>query len=141
MNEIINVFLSLGFVFACLSIVSITAIIRQFVEFFLDKPWFPGSKFSVIYREILLPILPLILGIIAGVTIEKYPYPTELIGSGGRVIFWIVAGLLSGLIYKMIKGALVKQLPEEVAQKITNQMSEEDAKKLIEKVSDSIESK
>jgi hypothetical protein len=110
MDSVLQALLSVQFVIFCLGLAAITFVVRRAVEFFLDKPWVPASKASHIWRGLVLPVMPVILGALFGFVASKYPYPEGLDTTSGRVMFGLVAGLLSGLIYRVIKESILDKI-------------------------------
>lgn len=104
MDALLAVFISWQFLFFCLGIAALTFVFRKLLEFtILDNPSLPGNRNSRVWRELILPILPVIFGGFAGYLAKMYPYPMGLVNSSyGRISFGLVAGLLSGLIYRVI---------------------------------------
>lgn len=98
-------FFSASFLFYCFAIFAITFIVRTIVEYFIHS-----AKNSNIWNNLLLPLLPLLLGGISGIFAKMYPDP---LGTSifAREAFGLTAGLLSGLVYKMLKGYLKTQFP------------------------------
>lgn len=113
MDNALQSLLSLSFLFACLSIAAVTYVVKQIVEFVLDKPYIPASKASVIWKGLILPILPVVLGALMSYFGAGYKYPEELDSPSGRVAFGLVAGLFSGLIYRVLKSILTSKLAKE----------------------------
>lgn len=94
----------------CLGIAAITYVIRYIVEYILDKPQVPASKQSKIWRDLFLPIIPVIIGALVGYLISSYPYPEGISSGGARVMFGLVAGLFSELVYRVVKGLFKEQI-------------------------------
>ena len=115
MDNILQALLSWQMVLFGLGLVAITFVVRKFVEFFLEQEWVPTSKKSKFWTEVILPILPVVTGPIVGYLSTSYPYPEDLKVTSGRVFFGLVAGLLSGLFFRVIKGALTKDTPPALA--------------------------
>lgn len=109
MDAVFYAIFSWQFLLFCLGIAAVTFVIRKLVEYFvLDNPKMPGNKASKLWRELLLPIGPVCGGALLGLVAGKYPYPEGIHSVSGRVIFGLVAGLLSGLVYRVISGMLKK---------------------------------
>jgi len=106
-------FVSWQFIVFCLGISGIIYVIRSFVEYTLanNKKF---SKNSKIWRNLVLPILPVFIGAISPFIFKTYPYPQELMFNGGKIIFGIVAGLLSGLVYRVFKGVLYQKFNDSL---------------------------
>jgi len=109
MDSVFLAIFSWQFLLFCLAIAAVTFVIRKVVEYFiLDNPKLPGNKASKLWRELLLPIGPVVGGALAGLVAVKYPYPEGISSVSGRVVFGLVAGLLSGLVYRVLSGMLKK---------------------------------
>jgi hypothetical protein len=106
-----EVLLSWQFLFFSLVIAAITFVTRKIVEYFLDKPEVPASKTAKLWTELLLPIGPVCTGGLVGYFFKQFQYPDNLTTATDRVFFGLIAGLLSGLIYRVIKGMLKSKLP------------------------------
>lgn len=116
MDAVFYAIFSWQFLLFCLGIAAVTFVIRKLVEYFiLDNPKMPGSRTSKLWRELLLPIGPVCGGALLGLVAAKYPYPEGINSISGRVIFGLVAGLLSGLVYRVISGMLKKTTEEATA--------------------------
>lgn len=72
--------------------------------------WSPASKESKLWNDLLMPILPVLLGAFGALLFKTYPYPDGLVTTGGRVIFGLVAGLLSTLFYRVIKALMIQRI-------------------------------
>lgn len=79
-------------------------VIRKVIEF----AW-KGAATSKLWNNLIIVILPILLGGGIGAVFKTYPYG-ELISIGDHVVFGVVAGLLSGLLFKIIKGLLGNQI-------------------------------
>lgn len=109
MDAVFYALFSWQFLLFCLGIAAVTFVIRKLVEYFvLDNSKLPGNKASKLWRELLLPIGPVVGGALLGLVAAKYPYPEGIDSVSGRVIFGLVAGLLSGLVYRVLTGMLKK---------------------------------
>lgn len=126
MDTVLHALLSYQFVLFCLGLAAITYVIRLAVQFFiLDNPKMPGSRVSAFWREFLLPIAPVVNGAIIGLLVKSSLYPTVVDGTASRVFFGLVAGLLSGLVYRVIWGLIKTKLPAGVVSTIENSTSKE----------------
>lgn len=103
MENSINELFSLSFICLCLAIAAITEVLRRIAEFVLDKPQVPASKTSKFWTDLLLPIAPFANGILFTLLIKQYPYPEGWNTTGARFILGLVAGSLSGLVYRVVK--------------------------------------
>lgn len=132
MDMILQALLSWQFLIFCLAIAAITFVIRRIVEYILDNPKIPASKTSKLWTELILPIMPVILGCVAGIVSKQYPYPTGLELTSGRIAFGLVAGLLSTLVYRVINAFLTSKIT------IQSDISNENIESLANKVRDTI---
>lgn len=105
MDNALNALISWQFLLFCLGTFTITFIIRKIVEFYVKS-----SLTSPFWNELFIPIMPPILGALVGLCATKYTYPDGLNNLSGRLFFGMVAGLLSGLVYKVVKGTLKAKL-------------------------------
>ena len=115
MEPILQMLLSWQFIVFGLAVAALIFVIRQSVEYTISN-WLKPSKKSKIlkvWHDLILPILPVILGAISGFLFKTYPYPQGLSTTGGRVIFGLVAGLMSGLLYRVIKSLLFQKVTVE----------------------------
>ena len=96
----------------CLVIFSLAWIIRNSFETFWAKLLVKGTKLNKVWEELVLPTLPLVLGGVIGGFVEFYPYPEQFTGTTSRVFFGIFAGLISGLIYRLVKQNLLKKIKD-----------------------------
>lgn len=106
--DLLSVFITWQFMFFCLGIATITFVVRKVLEYFiLNNPKMPGNSHSKFWRELALPIFPVFFGGIVSYLTVQYPYPEGLAASNfGRISFGLVAGLLSGLVYRVVVGML-----------------------------------
>lgn len=123
MDELLKIFLSWQFMIFCLGLAAVGFIMRKIVEYtVLDNPRMPGNKNSMIWRTLILPIAPVITGAVAGYLAKNYPYPDGLGASEyGRISFGLVAGLLSGLVYRVINEILKSKIAQGYAPSTTSQ--------------------
>jgi hypothetical protein len=124
MDAVFYALFSWQFLLFCLGIAAVTFVVRKVVEYFiLDNPKMPGTRASKLWRELLLPIGPVVGGALVGLVAAKYPYPEGINSISGRVIFGLVAGLLSGLVYRVLTGML-KKTTESAAANVLGRSSE-----------------
>lgn len=106
----LNQLFSLSFIFLCLAIAAVTEVLRRFVDLILSSPNVPIEKTSKFWNKFLIPISPLVNGVLFGLFVTQYPYPESWGQEGARVVFGMVAGLLSGLVYRVAKSFLKDKL-------------------------------
>jgi hypothetical protein len=112
--DLLSIFLTWQFLIFCLGLSAITFVVRKVVEYFMSNFLIlSGKNFFILWRTVLLPIGPVVNGAIAGFLADGFPYP-ELLGSSsyGRFSFGLVAGLFSGLIYRVITSLLKSKLSQ-----------------------------
>lgn len=114
MDELLRIFLSWNFMIFCLGLAAFGFVLRKVVEYLiLDNPHIPASKQSPIWRGLILPVAPVLTGALAGYFAKGYPYPEGLSTSEyGRVSFGLVAGLLSGLVYRVVNELLRSKIAQ-----------------------------
>ena len=108
MDMVLQTLLSWQFIMFCLGIAAMTFIIRKLIDFLVTK--FKFKKFNSFWSEVLLPILPVVLGSIVSAMAVKYPFPEGISALSSRVFFGMVAGLFSGLVYRIAKSSLSSQI-------------------------------
>lgn len=115
MDDLLRIFLSWQFMIFCLGLAALGFIFRKIIEYaILDNPHMPGSKHSMIWRSVILPIAPVVSGAVAGYFAKNYPYPEGLGASEyGRISFGLVAGLLSGLVYRVVTELLKSKMAQK----------------------------
>jgi hypothetical protein len=115
MDPILQVLLSWQFILFGLAVAAVMYVLRIVVEYFMVLAK-QNPAASPLWNDLLLPILPVILGASAGYFFKLFPYPWFANGPrgyvvvGDRVIFGLVAGLLSTLMYRVIKSLLYQKI-------------------------------
>lgn len=97
--------LSLAFIIFSLLVGGIVFIIRKIVEFAWKNA--PNNKF---WEDVVLPTVPALIGIAIAYFATSYPYGTGFTTTSGRCAFGFVAGLFSGLLYRVVKSLLKQKL-------------------------------
>lgn len=113
MDNVLQALLSWQFVFFALAIAAMTFVVRKVIEFAIDSPSIPtgnANKEGRFWREVVLPISPVLIGAGAGFLVKMYPFPEGIESASARIMFGMVAGLLSGLLFRIIKGVLASKL-------------------------------
>lgn len=152
MDTILQAFLSWQFLFFCIGIAAVVFVIRKVVEYWMAnwwplKEWAAANKDNKLWRDLILPVMPIILGQLAGFFFKQYPYPEGFSSGSGRFVFGLVAGFSSGFVVKLYLAFLSSKV-SEFASKITNnnaqtnqivtEIKPTDEEKLEESVRDSI---
>ena len=108
-----SAFFSAQFLFFALAIAAITFTARTIVEY----AW-KNAPTSNAWNNLILPLLPVVLGAIGGIVSKIYPDP---LGASifAREVFGLTAGLCSGLVYKMLKGYIKVKIAGDSASTTT----------------------
>lgn len=97
MDELFTTLLSASFILLALGSAALTQVVKAFSEYFLNRLCNSGSKF---YKDVALPILPIILGVCLALV------------SGESLVVGLVAGLSSGLVFRIFKSFLKKKITQ-----------------------------
>lgn len=114
MDPILSVLLSWQFILFGLAIAAIMYVVRIVVEYFIQLAK-GDPKTSKLWNNLFLPILPVVIGSVFALKIKTFPYPEGLVTAGDRFIFGLVAGLLSTLLYRVVKSMISKKLGSDVS--------------------------
>lgn len=110
MDTVLQALFSWQFVLFCLATAAVTFVVRKVIEFILDQPQVPASKSSKFWTDLFLPIFPVVGAPLGAWLASSYPFPEGMNSSSSRVIFGLVAGLLSGLVYRIAKSFLFSKI-------------------------------
>lgn len=111
MSDLIAMFINFQFMLLCLGIAAITFVARTTIEYFvLKNPKLPGDVNSRFWRELFLPIFPVLLGVVFPFVGTSFMYPVTVVAESSKIMFGLVAGLFSPTLYRVIKGLLNKQV-------------------------------
>ena len=120
MNTVLQALISWQFVFFCLACAAVTFVAKTIIEYVLDNPNVPASKHSKFWKDLFLPLLPIFFGPLGAWLAVGFPYPEGLGNTSARVVFGLVAGFLSGMVYRIVKSFLVSKIitptKEEIAE-------------------------
>ena len=100
MDPMLQTLLSWQLVMFVLTIAGIMYVIRAVVEYFMTQ------KTIKFWETVFISSMHIILGGSLGYFFNSFPYPDQLTNSWDRVVFGIVAGLLSEPIYRLIQAIL-----------------------------------
>lgn len=105
-----TIILTWQFVFFSLSIAAVMFVVKKTAEYLMSRSSSLPNKDSKIWTDLLLPVLPIVIGALAGLLFKKFPYPDGLTTTSSRIIFGLVAGLLSTLVYRVAKSFLFQKI-------------------------------
>jgi len=109
MDPILQTLLGWQFITFGLGISAIVFVIRKLVEYLMET-YTNLSKEAKLWNDFILPVLPIALGGFLGWLIKTFPYPDGLSTNGSRIIWALGAGLLSGLLYRVVKSVLIQKI-------------------------------
>lgn len=104
--DILEQFLTFPMIALCLVIFALVWAQRKALEL-----KFPQLKLSTWWKEFWVPVGPLGTGALFGLLAKPYPWPEMFADSlVGRAVIGIVAGMLSGLAYRLIRKNLLERV-------------------------------
>jgi len=109
MDPILQVLLSWQFVLFSLAVAAVMYVFRIIGEYILSL-FKVDPKKPTWWNDLILPILPVFIGAFGALHIKTFPYPDGLTSHGDRLIFGLVAGLLSTLLYRVFKALLYQKI-------------------------------
>jgi len=115
MDPILQVLLSWQFIFFGLAVATVMYVFRLIVEY-LASVFKKDLSTSHLWNNLVLPVMPIVLGVVAAILLKKFPYPgftadaTGVVLRGDRIIFGLVAGTFSTLMYRVIKSLFYQKL-------------------------------
>lgn len=101
MDNVLLALFTWQFILFCLMTFGITLIIRRITEYALANNKVIAKE-SKLWRDLILPLLPIFVGVVAGVLAKAFPYPVDMHAVSARVAWGLSAGLLSGLGYRVV---------------------------------------
>lgn len=109
MDTILQALLSWQFVLFCLAVSAIVFVVRKVAEYAMANiSW--AAKESKLWTDLILPILPIVVGLAYAFLAKKYPYPDGISAESARITFGLVAGSLASLVYRAVKSVIVSKL-------------------------------
>lgn len=106
------------FIYICLSVYVVTYFVRRLTEgickILVDSNKVKNTALALrIWSEILLPILPVLVGGLMGLMAKTFIWPEITNGTrSGRIIYGAVCGLFSAFIYNRIR-AWIRSSPKK----------------------------
>jgi len=109
MDTALQALFSYQFVLFCLAVSAFTYVVTMIVNYIFHAKGYTAKE-NHLWSELILPLLPLILGSLGAVIAKQYPYPLEITSASGRFAFGLVAGLLSGFAWRWIKAIISSKM-------------------------------
>ncbi len=107
MDNALTALFSIQFILFGLMLASLTWIGRKIIEYLIKNKTLQPVN---IWNDLVLPVAPIILGALIGLIATKYPYPSGVSVVSGRVAFGLAAGLISSLLYRLIKSFIKSRI-------------------------------
>jgi hypothetical protein len=101
MDNVLLALFSWQFLLFCLMTFGITFVIRKIVEYFMANNKIVAKE-SKLWRDLILPLLPIFVGVATAVIAKQFPYPVDMHSTSARVAWGLSGGLLSGLGYRVV---------------------------------------
>ena len=109
MDNALQTLLCWQFILFCLSVSAATYFIRVIVDYILECNNIKAAQ-NHFWTELALPLLPLIIATVGAIAAKQYPYPDDIHSMSGRIAFGLCAGLLSGLVWRVVKAIIGSKL-------------------------------
>ena len=115
MDPILQVLLSWQFVFFGLAVATVIYAFRLIVEY-LATVLKKDLSTSHLWNNLVLPFAPIFVGVLAAIVLKKFPYPgftpdaSGIVLRGDRIIFGLVGGTFSTLMYRVVKSLFYQKM-------------------------------
>lgn len=109
MDTALQALLSYQFLLFCLAVSAFTYILTVIVEYIFKVRGYVAKE-SHFWSELILPILPILLGSCGALIAKQYPYPEGITSASGRFAFGLVAGLLAGFVWRLVKAMITNKM-------------------------------
>ncbi len=117
MDPILQVLLSWQFILFGLAVAAVVYVFRLVIEYLasLFKADLTDPK-NKLWNDLILPLAPIVFGVLGALVFTTFPYPgftanaAGVVARGDRLIFGLVSGSLSTLMYRVIKALLYQKL-------------------------------
>lgn len=109
MDTAFQTLLSYQFLLFCLAVSTLTYVITVIVDYAFNTKGYVAKE-NHLWSDLILPILPIVLGTLGAMIAKKYPYPVEIVSVSGRFAFGLVAGLLSGFVWRWVKALISNKM-------------------------------
>jgi hypothetical protein len=109
MDTVFQALLSWQLLLACLAIAAATFVFRKVIEYLMETH-LNFQKSSKLWTDLVLPIFPMTFGCLSALFAKGLPFPDGITTGSARFACGLVAGLLSGLVYRVIKSFLASKV-------------------------------
>jgi len=120
MDSALEALFSWQFVLFCIAVSAVTFVVRNVVDYVLQK-YNMSPKENHLWANLILPILPVVLGLLGAFFAKQYPYPLEISSASGRLAFGLCAGLLAGFVWRWVKAAIGDKIASLTKGKISEE--------------------
>ncbi len=104
MDNILEQLITPSAIIFCLIVAIIVEIKNRLISYF----W-PMVKNNKLYRELILPISPILIGGLLAGLVSSYPFPEAFSTLWARVALGAVGGLASAHVYRIARQFIVKK--------------------------------
>lgn len=105
MDTVLETFLTWQFILFCLAVTAFTYVVRIVVDYILNSKGIIVKQCKL-WSDMILPILPIVVGSVSAFFAKQYPYPVEIHTTSGRIAYGLVVGLLATSCWRVVKAAL-----------------------------------
>lgn len=113
MENALTQLMSMSFILFALGIAGLTFLFKRLLDLIdLKYPKVFGEKKSA-FQDIILSIVPVLLGLFLGLLVKAYPYPSEFTSPTSRAFFGILAGMASTGVVRIAKAMLNAKLSDK----------------------------
>lgn len=98
----------------CCGVAIVVFVFRTLLENFV-----PSVLKSTKYDRVFLPLFPPAVGVVIAFFATSYAYPNGMNTLSDRIIFGLVSGAFSSLVYRVVKGAFTQKILAEITQVTT----------------------
>jgi hypothetical protein len=93
----------------CLGVYILVFVVRHVVDTLLKIGGHPNN---LVWREMILPIMPVLMGVAIVLVMPMFPYPKPFDSStGSLIIYGMICGFFSSVVYRIFKAAIAKKWP------------------------------
>lgn len=104
MDAALQQIISLSFILFALMISGLVFLVKRVVIYGKTHGW-KGFQ-SDVWSKLILPVMPIVVGITLALAFKFYPFPPGLTGASGRFVWGVFAGMVSSGVYTIFKNFL-----------------------------------